>query len=508
MQETIIVPSSMPPGGGISFDIGSGSDRGNEPPVPPPPPPESTPSPTPDNPFIPQVVVPTAPGGSPPHHGGSALPRRLLMVVVFLFLAVGLFFGGRVLLGIFFGSKEVALSYWGLWENDTTVRSVIAAFESANPKIKISYIKQSPRQYRERLTAAISRGEGPDLFRFHNTWVPMLRDALAPVPKTVMTPSEFSSTFYPIATNDLVADATIYGIPLMIEGLGLYINEDLFAKAGVAVPATWEDVLNIVPKLTVKSDATITTSAIALGTTGNVENWSDILATMMMQNGANLSNPVTKEAEETLVFYRKFADPTDPMYTWNDTLDNSVYAFAIGKVAMTIAPSWRAFDIKQMNPDLRFKIVPIPQLPGSTVTWGSYWVEGVSAKSKNQEAAWKFLQYLSSREVLTKFYTEAAKTRLFGEIYARVDLANSVENDPYVGAFVQQAKTAKSFPLASRTFDNGINDKMIKYMEDAINGLSQGSAPSAVLQTAASGFRQVLTTYGLTTGAAPPAPKP
>lgn len=495
IQETIIIPS-MNAEGGITFD-----PQALNPNVPPPPSPiTNAPS---ENPFIPEVQVPQ-PDNHPVSRGGN-MKKRMFMIFVFVLLFMGLIVGGRFVLGFMNSSKEVTVTYWGLWENDATLNSIIADFEAKNPKIKVSYVKQSPRQYRERLSAAIARGDGPDLFRFHNTWVPMFQGDLAPVPETVMTASEFSSTFYPVATNDLVAGKTMYGIPMMIDGLGLYINEDLFAKAGVSIPATWEDVLNVVPKLTVKNGATITTSAIALGTTGNVENFSDILALMMMQNGGNLVTLSGKEAEETLLFYRKFSDPVDPMYTWNDTLDNSIYAFAIGKVAMMLAPSWRAFDITQINPDFRFTISPVPQLPGNTVTWASYWVEGVSSKSKLQPQAFTFLKYITGREVMTKLYTQTAKMRLFGQVYSRVDLGSTLEGDPNAGAYVSQAKTAKSFPLASRTFDNGLNDKLIKYLEDAVNSVITGSAPSAALQTASSGFRQVLGQYGLTSNSAPPA---
>ncbi len=450
---------------------------------------------TADNQFIPQGVATMS--VPPAASGGSSMPRRLIMIIVFILLAFGAMFGGKFILGLFSGVKEVTISYWGLWENDAVIRPVISAFEEANPKIKVEYVKQSPKQYRERLQSAITRGDGPDVFRFHNTWVAMLKNELALVPKTVMTTADFSSTFYPIASASLVAGSSIFGIPIEIEGLGLYYNEDLFAAAGAKVPVTWEDILNVVPKLAVRSGNTITTAAIALGTWGNVENASDILATMMLQNGANLVSPTGKEAEETLIFYKKFATPSDPVYTWNDTLDNSIYAFAIGKVAMIIAPSWRAFDIKQINPSLRFKIAPTPQLPGSAVNWASFWVEGVSAKSKYPDQAWAFLKYLTSKEAVIKLYTEASKLRLFGEPYARIELASTIAEDPYAGAFVKQAQNAKTFPLASRTFDNGLNDKLIKYMEDAVNGFTAGSAPTAVLETMAAGFRQVLSQFGL-----------
>ena len=514
-QETFVVPTVIPEGG-ITFDPATIADPGE--PSHNNAPPGDTPSPLPqnpasDNPFIPQVVVSPQSNAAGTYDvsqtgehiassGGGQIKKRIFMVLVFILLIGGLIAGGRFIMKVLAGSKEVTINYWGLWENDATVRSVIADFEAKNPKIKVAYTKQSPRQYRERLSAAIERDEGPDVFRFHNTWVAMIAKDLAPIPKTVITPADFASSFYPVASNDLVAGTTIYGIPLMIDGLGLYINEELFAKAGVSEPVTWEDVLTIVPRLTVKEGTTITTSAIALGTTGNVENWSDILGLMMLQNGANLVGLSGKEAEETLLFYRKFADPVDPMYTWNETLDNSIYAFAIGKTAMMLAPSWRAFDIKQISPDLRFKIVPVPQLPGNTVSWASYWVKECR-KSKLQRQAFTFLQYLTSPEVATKLYSEAAKTRLFGEIYARTNLGITIEADPFAGAYAKQGKSAKSFPLASRTFDNGLNDKLIKYLEDAVNGVAAGSAPSATLATAAQGFRQVLSQYGLTSSTAP-----
>lgn len=451
------------------------------------------------NPFIPQGDV-TGPGFQPPKPvAPSPWRRRILMILVFFILITGTVFGLKFILGIFAGNKEVTLTYWGLWENEAIIAGAIADFQAKNPKIKVQYLKQSPRQYRERLTAAINRGEGPDVFRFHNTWLPMIKDDLYPAPETIITAAEFGSSFYPVVVNDLVVDSTIYGLPLMIDGLGLYYNEDLFAAAGVSgPPSSWEELLALVPKIARPDGNGFSTAAIALGTANNVEHFSDILATMMLQNGADLTQPAAREAEEALIFYRKFATVSDPVYTWNQTMDNSIYAFASGRVAMIMAPSWRVFDIKQINPNLRFKIAPIPQLPGSSTTWASYWVEGVSAKSKNKEAAWQFVKFLTSREEAVKLYSETSKTRLFGEPYARLDLADTLKDDPYVGAYLKQAPSAKSFPLASRTADNGLNDKLIKYLEDAVNSLDQGTAPAAALQTAAAGFNQVLSTYGVT----------
>ena len=235
---------------------------------------------------------------------------------------------------------------------------------------------------------------------------------------------------------------------------------------------------------------------------------SDILALMFLQNGANLKNLSGKEAEGTLIFYRKFADPSDPLYTWSDGMDSSIPAFANGRVAMILAPSWRAHDIAQLNPKLRFHIIPVPQLQGNNVAWASYWVEGVSSKSKNQEAAWEFVKYMTSSEGASKLYTEATKSRLFGEPYARMDMANTLANDPYAGAYEKQASFARSFPLASRTGDNGLNDRLIQYLTDAVNNVSSGMSPSQALVTLVQGFRQVFTSYNISTDTVEPTSAP
>lgn len=453
------------------------------------------------------VPLPTAssPQQSPPGQSRFVVdnpwPRRGLILAIVVGI-IALLVGALRLVGskkpsTQSPSQNVTITYWGLWENDATFRQFIADFETSHPGISVQYIQQSPKQYRERLQSAINRGEGPDVFRFHNTWIPMLRLQLATVPSSVMTTTDFTSAFYAVASNNLVSGSSIFGIPVMVDGLGLYINDDLFATAGVSAPVTWSDVSLVVPKLTVKNGTAIVTSAIALGTASNIEHFSDILGLLFFQNGADLTNLSGKDAEQALMFYRSFADPANPLYTWSDGMDNSVSAFSAGRVAMILAPSWRAHEITAANPKLKFHIAPVPQLQGNTVTWASYWVEGVSSKSQRQQAAWEFVKYLTSVEGSSKLYTEASKARLFGEPYARVELANTIQDDPYTGAFVRQASTARSFPIASRTFDNGLNDRMIQYLTDAVNSMATGASPTQVLQTVSAGFRQVLSSYGL-----------
>lgn len=400
-----------------------------------------------------------------------------------------------------FGGGGVTLTYWGLWEDENLLRSVFDEYEASHRGIKIIYKKENPKEYRERLQAALSQGQGPDIFRFHNTWVPMLKTDLAPVPVSVFSTGDFQKTFYPVATQDLQQGNTIYGIPLEIDGLALLYNTKIFEDARVSPPKNWEEFQQAAQTLTVKDTrGKIQTAGVALGITKNVDYWSDILALLFLQNGVDLRNPQGKLAEDALFFYTSFAQGNSK--TWDDTLPPSTLAFTQGKVAMVFIPSWEILNIKAANPQLNFGVLPVPLLPGAKIAWASYWVEGVSFKSPHQAESWEFLKYLSQKETLSKLYTEAARARTFGEPYSRQDLAQSLKDDPYLGSYIQQASYARSFYMASRTYDNGINDKIIKYFEDAVNVVNQGVAPRSALETTANGVKQVLSTYGI---AVPPA---
>jgi len=408
------------------------------------------------------------------------------------------------------------LNYWGLFEPSSVFQQVISDYQHDHHGIKINYTQENLKMYRERLQAALERKEGPALFRIHQSWVPMFGSLLTSIPSSVYDATTFEKTFYPSAKETLKYRGQYVAVPLMVEGLALFYNEDIFKAAGKVPPKTWGELKKVACELTVKDEqGKIRTSGIALGTTVNIDHWSDILALMMLQNGADLANPAFCDkssgesvcfGRDALTFFAIFAsgqacneEGITVGSVWNSLMPSSTYAFATGSLAMYFGPSWRVFDIKALNDKLNFKIIPVPQLPGGNVNWASYWVEAVSQNSKHQKEAWDFLKYLSSSEVLQKLYQTESTLRLyFGEPYPRVDMAELLKTQPQVSAYIEQAPLAKNWYLSSNTFDNGINAQIIKYYEDAVNGVNKGQDPLQALTTATQGINQVLTQYGLT----------
>lgn len=414
---------------------------------------------------------------------------------VLFFLLVLLFFL-KLFLGGVGKAKEAKLVYWGLWEEKEIISPLIEDYQRKNPNIKIDYQKMTPQDYREKLLARSKNGQGPDLFRFHNTWLPEIKDIVAALPEKIMSKSEFEKTFYKIAQKDLKLENSYYGIPLYIDGLVLIYNDSLFKKAGIVTPpSTWDELTDAVAQLSVKDRVGhLVTSGIALGLASNVEHFSDILSLMLAQNGADLKKLDQPEAAGALESFRKFAEP--PNNFWDETMPNSITAFVQEKVAMIFAPSWQILAIKTANPDLQLKAVPVPTVPGAkAVGIANYWVEGVSRYSKSQIEAWKFLRFLVEKDNLTKLYEQESKIHRFGEPYSRVDLGSLLAQNEYVGAVIKQADSFVSFPAISRTFDNGLNDEIVQYLENAVNSTIQGVSYGEALNTAKKGVDQVFEKY-------------
>ncbi len=418
---------------------------------------------------------------------GTAVAFFIFIIIVF-----------RLISGKKTTANSIKLTYWSLWEDKQVFDPLIQAYEKENPKVTIDYQKISKEDYKDRLLARGEKGTGPDIFSFHNTWLPEIKNMVAALPKSVMTNAEFEKTFYKIHQTDLKVDNDYYGIPLTIDGLVLIYNDSLLKKAGLSTPpANWDEMVDAVAKLTVKDNNNqIITSGIALGTATNVEHYSDIFGLLLIQNGGSLTALDQAEAAEALESYRKFAEA--PNDFWSDVMPNSIVAFAQEKVAMIIAPSWEVLTIKNINPDISVKTATIPVVPGGKlVSLATYWVEGVSRYSKNQTEAWKFLKYLSEKENQTKLYQVQSQLRPFGQPYSRVDLGSLLAQNQYLGAVIKQADYYVSLPLASRTYDNGLNDEIIKYIENAINATAQGTSYSQALKQAKEGIDQVLSKYSI-----------
>jgi len=406
--------------------------------------------------------------------------------------------------------QKITLKYTGLWDTPATIQPLIDEYQASHPNITIDYTSSSPQEYGERLLNSLKQGSSSDIIRYHNTWLPMLENYLAPAPSAVFTTQMFSQEFFPVASVDLVRRGHIYAVPLHIDGLAMIVNESLLQAANQSIPTNWDELRRTATILT-KCDTPSTActprdriliSGLAMGSPENVDYWPETLSVLLMQNQVNLNSLQGKQAEDVIDYFTGFVKT---YHTWDNTLPRSTQAFISGKTAIMFAPAARATDILTASKGFKVGIHPIPQVPtdprlGETpTTFATYWVEGVSKSSPHPQEAWEFLKFLSSKNAQTKLYKLAASSRAFGNPSSRIDLKTAEYYNPYLLPFVTQAPYYRSWYMSSETFDGpaGINSQLISAYATAMQKNLSGSSTSETIRLINEGTSRTLSVYGL-----------
>ncbi|MDR7079485.1 multiple sugar transport system substrate-binding protein [Neobacillus niacini] len=300
--------------------------------------------------------------------------------------------------------ENVTLKY-GMWNKDQVpaVEKIIENFEKANPTIKVE-IELTPReQYFQKLETAANGGAMPDVFWMNGPNVARFANGKALLPLTdLVKKDKFEMSNYPETLTSLYTiNDDIYGVPKDFDTTGLFYNKKIFDEAGVPYPDetwTWEDLKEAAVKLTNK-EAGIYGIAAELKNQGSYYD-------LIWQNGGEI---ITKDGKST-----GFADPAviealEYWYSFTEEGASPTYAqltetrstdmFMSGKLAMTFDGSWRVAVFKD-NPDL--DVAPLPQGKERAVTIHGL-ANVISAKTKNQEAAWTFVKYLGSKDAAQVF---------------------------------------------------------------------------------------------------------
>ncbi len=367
--------------------------------------------------------------------------RRITIIVGVLLGVLVLLIIAMVVLGGRQQSAEeegdagpVTIRYWRVFDDKDKFQPLIDKYQADHPDVKIEYRKLTYEEYERTLVDALAGGRGPDIFTVHNTWLPRYFDKIEPIPTEKYALRDYRNEFYPPAFETIRNDR-IYGIPLAIDSLGLYLNAQFDLDAGISqAPRTWEDLVGepgnpdrpgILRALSQRQGDRFTRSAIALGN-NTVSRSVDILALMMLQQRTQMTNDdntqatfnLTQDVEGrqqplgrlALEFYTSFADPRSNNYSWNSKSGDSVRAFAEGKVAYMVGYAYHAPEIERLNPELQYEIAPMLQIAGtSPVNYASFWVETVARGSEHPEEAWNFLRFITNRDNMPE-YTQAVES--------------------------------------------------------------------------------------------------
>lgn len=372
-------------------------------------------------------------------------------------------------------NEQVTLRYWRPFGDSQEMQVLISEYQTLHPNVTIEYAKKNIETYEDGLLNALASGSGPDIFAINNSWTPKYLDKIIPAPTQLLTYKTFKDTFVDVVVNDFTKNEQIYGVALSVDSLGLFYNKDLLGTSGIATPAkTWEDLASDVAVLT-KQDSSgyFTRSGLAAGLNTNVNRAVDILYLMMLQQGVV---PWTEDGQtpqfsqsvqsggvyynpgnEALSFYTSFANPSSPNYTWNANADYSIDAFANGRAAYLYSYSYTRKTLEQKAPNLNYDVAPVPQpnLDAPTINFANYFGEVVNKQTKHKEWAWDFLNFISSKQALDKYYAQ------YPYPSSRKDLIELQIQDPEIGVFAHANLTAKSFYKPDQELLDNIIGNMI-----------------------------------------------
>src|SRR3989344_3780451 len=171
--------------------------------------------------------------------------------------------------------QAVLIKVWGT-DSRQVFDQIAGLYRQANPTVTIEYKQIDPEYDESEVVNAMARAEGPDVFMVNNRNFYRSQDKMMPYGGRVPAPSpgqdsfnlvDLRAAFPSVVEQDFVKGGKMYALPLYVDTLAMFYNQDLFDRASiVAPPRNWEDLKKIVPYLrSMNQSNQIVQSAAAIG---------------------------------------------------------------------------------------------------------------------------------------------------------------------------------------------------------------------------------------------------
>ncbi|RYG37593.1 sugar ABC transporter substrate-binding protein [bacterium] len=358
---------------------------------------------------------------------------------------------------------KVCLRYmaWGNPQQLQVERDFVALFNRENPDLYVRLVTVPGSSYGQKMTTMLVSRTAPDVMRVDHYVFPAMQKKGFFADMTGLAaddPSFRASDFYPTALEEGTVDGRLYGMNVLYGGILIYYNKTMFRLAGLEDPYelwrkgewTWERFRASAKALSTQENGRPKT----FGTTA--PSFPTNVPLLRAFGGELLSEDLSRSvvaSEGTIRAYQFLAD-----LVWKDHVAptpsqgaNSAFAFESGKLGMT-------FDWMGMTPrfrsairDFEWDVCPVPSGPkgGATIVKGNQLV--IAAASRNPNAAWRFVRFLTGPEVERKLYAEIRRSFPTRRAVAESKDFLDTEQAPFnTRAFVDSIETARPLPISDR----------------------------------------------------------
>jgi len=346
------------------------------------------------------------------------------------------------------GGKPIELSFYYPVQVGGPVTAIIdrmaAEFTKENPNIVIKPVYAgSYSDTTIKVQAAVMSNTPPDVAVLLATELFSFLDMDAIIPLDDYIAQEggdaYLQEFYPAFVENSQAGGSTYSIPFQRSTVVLYYNKDAYREVGLdpeKSPQTWDELLEYSKKLTKPGRW-----GIELASNGpNSFNW--LFQPFAMQNGTTYKNIMNRDGTEV---YFDTPETIEALTFWNDLIHKHKVMpegvtewgttpsdFLEGKAAMIYHTTGNLTNIKN-NAKFDFGVSMLPgnkQL-GSPTGGGNFYLFKGTPKEK-QEAAWKFIKFMTTPERAAEWSKETGYVAVKPAAYETQLMKDYIQEFKYV----------------------------------------------------------------------------
>lgn len=311
--------------------------------------------------------------------------KKLISALIILILS---------LCAIYFAPKKNSnkneVIVWTLQMSDFSdyMNSVIKDFEKENPKIKIKWIDVPFSEGEKRTLASVLSDNPPDLINLNPDFTATLaqKGALAEIDRSKIT--QFNQGIL----KSLETNGKLYSIPWYATSAVTIYNKQLIEKAGVKVPATYEEMGATAPSIREKTGAYVTLPNIT-------EN--DTMLKILNKYGINSPDKMSSDKSiEVFNFYKTlYRKDLIPKESVTQTHREALEKYMSGNIVLFQAGANFLNMIKENAPST-YKVTDVaPQITGE-LGQNDFSLMNfiIPLKAKHKDEALKFALFLTNEQ--------------------------------------------------------------------------------------------------------------
>ena len=287
------------------------------------------------------------------------------------------------------------------------MKKLAPEFERQHPDIRLKWVILEENVLRQRVTTDVATGAGQfDVVTIGNYEVPIWAEQNWLKPVSTMPPDYDVGDLLEPVRNAVTYRGQIFALPFYAESAMTYYRTDLFAKAGLTMPAhpTYVQIAEFAHRLT---DRTHQVYGICLrGKPGWGENIASITSIVHAFGGrwfdmgwhAALDTP---EWQRAITYYSELLRSDGPPGATSNGFNENLVLFEGGHCAIWIDSTVAAtllYSGEHSRVAGKVSYAPMPSGPDTGApTWLWSWNLAVPASSKHAEAAMKFVTWATSK---------------------------------------------------------------------------------------------------------------